>query len=106
MLIIVKNDAIIVINFPAGPSKCLVPPERLKDIHKMESECEPAVRCQVLDPYDEPDGVLADAECRLVIGDPTSTFWTYLILRFVISFTTKYNFNKWNKFNNNVVQTN
>ncbi|KAJ0179368.1 hypothetical protein K1T71_005080 [Dendrolimus kikuchii] len=65
----------------AGPSKCLVPPERLEEINTIESDCEPAVRCQVLDPYDEPDGVLADAECRLVIGDPASTFWVYLILR-------------------------
>jgi hypothetical protein len=47
----------------------------------MSSECKPAVRCQVLDPYDEPGGVLADAECRLTIGDPTSTFTIYLILR-------------------------
>lgn len=44
-------------------------------------ECKPAVRCQVLDPYDEPDGVLADAECRLQIGDPAYTFTVYLILR-------------------------
>ncbi|KAG6464010.1 hypothetical protein O3G_MSEX014216 [Manduca sexta] len=65
----------------AGPSKCLVPPERLADIMKDDEECTPAVRCQVLDPYDEPDGVLADAECRLVIGDPAATFWTYLFIR-------------------------
>lgn len=67
----------------AGPSKCLVPPDRLAEIKKDGVECVPAVRCQVLDPYDEPDGVLADAECRLVVGDPTSTFWTYLILRVI-----------------------
>lgn len=65
----------------AGPSKCLVPPERLEEIKKIESDCQPAVRCEVLDPYDEPGGVLANAECRLVIGDPTSTFWSYLFIR-------------------------
>lgn len=64
----------------AGPSKCLVPPERLAEMNQ-DDDCTPAVRCQVLDPYDEPDGVLADAECRLVIGDPTSSFWAYFILR-------------------------
>ncbi|PZC75860.1 hypothetical protein B5X24_HaOG205562 [Helicoverpa armigera] len=64
----------------AGPSQCLVPPNRLAEVTEDE-ECRPAVRCQVLDPYDEPDGVLADAECRLVIGDPSYTFWTYLVVR-------------------------
>ncbi|KAF9410041.1 hypothetical protein HW555_010758 [Spodoptera exigua] len=64
----------------AGPSKCQVPPNRLAEVSDDE-DCRPAVRCQVLDPYDEPDGVLADAECRLVIGDPSYTFWTYLIIR-------------------------
>ncbi|KOB69195.1 Macrophage MHC class I receptor 2-like protein, partial [Operophtera brumata] len=48
-----------------GQSQCLVPEERLQEIEKHESQCQPAVRCHVLDPYDEPDGVLADAECRL-----------------------------------------
>lgn len=67
----------------AGPSKCLVPPERLAEMNQ-DDDCTPAVRCQVLDPYDEPDGVLADAECRLVIGDPTSSFWAYFILRYTI----------------------
>ncbi|XP_045763576.1 uncharacterized protein LOC123866204 [Maniola jurtina] len=64
-----------------GPSKCLVPSDRLKDIVHNGETCHPAVRCQVLDPYDEPDGVLADAECRQIIGDPTYTFWTYFIIR-------------------------
>uniref|UniRef100_A0A2A4JXZ6 Major facilitator superfamily associated domain-containing protein n=1 Tax=Heliothis virescens TaxID=7102 RepID=A0A2A4JXZ6_HELVI len=64
----------------AGPSQCLVPPNRLAEVTEDEN-CRPAVRCQVLDPYDEPDGVLADAECRLIIGDPTYTFWTYLVVR-------------------------
>ncbi|XP_045534115.1 uncharacterized protein LOC106708597 [Papilio machaon] len=64
-----------------GPFQCLVPEDRLAEINTMDRPCRPAVRCQVLDPYDEPDGVLADAECRLVIGDPTYTFWTYFIVR-------------------------
>ncbi|CAK1551833.1 unnamed protein product [Leptosia nina] len=65
----------------AGPSKCIVPADRLEDINPDGGECKPAVRCQVLDPYDEPDGVLANAECRLVIGDPSYTFWSYFIIR-------------------------
>ncbi|CAH2092017.1 unnamed protein product [Euphydryas editha] len=64
-----------------GPSKCPVPPERLAQLKSEDEQCRPAVRCQVLDPYDEPDGVLADAECRLVIGDPSYTFWTYFVTR-------------------------
>ncbi|XP_026764996.1 uncharacterized protein LOC113523296 [Galleria mellonella] len=65
----------------SGPSKCTVPPQRLEDLYVNTDECTPAVRCQVLDPYDEPDGVLANAECRLVIGDPTYTFSTYFVIR-------------------------
>lgn len=65
----------------AGPSRCSVPEQRLRELQLENEECKPAVRCEVLDPYDEPDGVLADAECRLVIGDPNSTFWTYLVIR-------------------------
>ncbi|XP_041973029.1 uncharacterized protein LOC121728799 isoform X2 [Aricia agestis] len=64
-----------------GPSKCLVPPEKLVELQQLEECTKPAVRCQVLDPYDEPDGVLANAECRLVIGDPTYTFWSYFVIR-------------------------
>lgn len=66
-----------------GAFQCLVPEERLAEINTVDAPCRPAVRCQVLDPYDEPDGVLADAECRLVIGDPTYTFWTYLVVRYL-----------------------
>ncbi|XP_045459822.1 uncharacterized protein LOC123670369 [Melitaea cinxia] len=64
-----------------GPSKCPVPPERLAELKTEDEDCRPAVRCQVLDPYDEPDGVLVDAECRLVIGDPAYTFWSYFVTR-------------------------
>ncbi|RVE49531.1 hypothetical protein evm_005872 [Chilo suppressalis] len=60
--------------YRASSPSCSVPSERLPESSVMESECKPAVRCQVLDPYDEPDGVLADAECRLTIGDPAYTF--------------------------------
>lgn len=35
----------------------------------------------MLDPYDEPNGVLAEAQCRLVIGDPSYTFWSYFVIR-------------------------
>ncbi|XP_049888125.1 uncharacterized protein LOC126382357 [Pectinophora gossypiella] len=59
------------------PSHCLVPADKLE----YSEDCRPAVRCQVLDPYDEPGGVLADAECRLVIGDPAYSFWTYFVIR-------------------------
>lgn len=72
------DDGII---FTAGQSKCIVPPDRLQEINPDGGECKAAVRCQVLDPYDEPDGVLANAECRLVIGDPSYTFWTYFVIR-------------------------
>ncbi|XP_050672648.1 uncharacterized protein LOC126970625 isoform X11 [Leptidea sinapis] len=65
----------------AGPTKCAVPPERLKELSQDVEDCKPAVRCQVLDPYDEPGGVLADAECRRVVGDPDATFWIYLVIR-------------------------
>ncbi|XP_045492373.1 uncharacterized protein LOC123691837 [Colias croceus] len=65
----------------SGPSKCIVPPEKIEEINRDGGECTPAVRCEVLDPYDEPDGVLADAECRLVIGDPAYTFWSYFVIR-------------------------
>ncbi|CAG9792005.1 unnamed protein product [Diatraea saccharalis] len=67
--------------YRASSPSCLVPAAKLPEFSVMQSECKPAVRCQVLDPYDEPDGVLADAECRLTIGDPSATFTTYLILR-------------------------
>lgn len=70
----------------AGESKCMVPPERLSEVAAEGEECRAAVRCRVLDPYDEPDGVLADAECRLVVGDPAYTFWSYLVIRYVIYF--------------------
>ncbi|KAL0839610.1 hypothetical protein ABMA28_016289 [Loxostege sticticalis] len=63
----------------SGP-QCIVPLDQLPAEAEF-GECKPAVRCQVLDPYDEPDGVLADAECRLQIGDPAYTFTVYLILR-------------------------
>nr|XP_026491085.1 uncharacterized protein LOC113397135 [Vanessa tameamea]XP_026491086.1 uncharacterized protein LOC113397135 [Vanessa tameamea] len=63
-----------------GPSKCPVPAERLAALGA-GAACRAAVRCQVLDPYDEPGGVLADAECRLVVGDPTYSFWTYFVIR-------------------------
>ncbi|XP_053599751.1 uncharacterized protein SP1173 isoform X2 [Plodia interpunctella] len=66
----------------SGASKCTVPPQRLRELTLSSSEpCRPAVRCLVLDPYDEPDAVLADAECRRVVGDPAYTFTTYFILR-------------------------
>lgn len=79
--------------FLAGPSKCQVPPSRLAELVGAEDEeCRPAVRCQVLDPYDEPDGVLADAECRLIIGDPSYTFWTYLVIRSVITLSYSHNY--------------
>ncbi|XP_013185915.2 uncharacterized protein LOC106131367 [Amyelois transitella] len=66
----------------SGASKCVVPPQRLRDLNfESSGPCRPAVRCLVLDPYDEPDGVLADAECRRVVGDPAFTFTTYFILR-------------------------
>ncbi|XP_037967817.2 uncharacterized protein LOC105385226 [Plutella xylostella] len=65
----------------AKPSKCNVPQNRLDQLLEDNPECRPAVRCQVLDPYDEPDGVLAEAQCRLVIGDPSYTFWSYLVVR-------------------------
>ncbi|CAH0721680.1 unnamed protein product, partial [Brenthis ino] len=64
-----------------GASKCVVPPERLAGLVAEGEACRAAVRCQVLDPYDEPGGVLADAECRLVLGDPGYTFWTYFVIR-------------------------
>ncbi|CAG4964486.1 unnamed protein product [Parnassius apollo] len=64
-----------------SPFQCLVPADRLAGINTIDRPCRPAVRCQVLDPYDEPDGVLADAECRLIIGDPAYTFWSYFVLR-------------------------
>ncbi|CAH2062787.1 unnamed protein product, partial [Iphiclides podalirius] len=64
-----------------GPFQCRVPEERLAEVHTRDVPCRPAVRCQVLDPYDEPDAVLSDAECRLVIGNPAYTFWVYFLLR-------------------------
>lgn len=64
----------------SGGPQCIVPLDQLPAEAEF-GECKPAVRCQVLDPYDEPDGVLADAECRLQIGDPAYTFTVYLILR-------------------------
>ncbi|XP_072941724.1 uncharacterized protein SP1173 [Epargyreus clarus] len=60
--------------------QCPVPAKRLEQLAE-GGACSPAVRCRVLDPYDEPGGVLADAECRLVLGDPGYTFWTYFVVR-------------------------
>ncbi|XP_026326657.1 uncharacterized protein LOC113235241 [Hyposmocoma kahamanoa] len=63
-----------------GPSHCILPESRLEKV--MENNyCRPAVRCEVLDPYDVPNGVLADAECLLEIGDPAVTFTTYFVIR-------------------------
>ncbi|KAI5634323.1 MFS_1 like family domain-containing protein [Phthorimaea operculella] len=62
------------------PSHCEVPREKLSE-SELTKDCTPAVRCEVLDPYDEPNTVLADGECRLVIGDPGYTFWTYFVIR-------------------------
>lgn len=59
-----------------------MPPVVVERLEEIESDCKPAVRCKVLDPYDEPNGVLAEAQCRLVIGDPSYTFWSYFIIRF------------------------
>ncbi|KAI8440266.1 hypothetical protein MSG28_001633 [Choristoneura fumiferana] len=64
-----------------GEARCIVPPERLADITGEDDECIPTVRCQVLDPYDEPQGVLAHAECKIYTGDPTTTFWSYFVIR-------------------------
>ncbi|KAL4714450.1 hypothetical protein ACJJTC_017745 [Scirpophaga incertulas] len=69
--------------YTANSPSCAVPAERLPESSILQSECKPAVRCQVVDPYDEPDGVLVDAECQLTIGDPAQTFIAYLIIRMV-----------------------
>lgn len=63
--------------------QCIVPSDIYDDLLLIEKDCNPIVRCRVVDPYDEPGGVLADAQCRLVIGDPTYTFWVYFVIRCV-----------------------
>lgn len=75
----------VLIPFSDGPSHCLVPEHRVEDLKKkINGSCEPSVRCKVLDPYDVPNGVLADAECRLEIGDPATTFSTYFVIRYIL----------------------
>lgn len=39
------------------------------------------IKCDVEEPYYSPDSVLADSECLRVIGDPSTTFWSYLFIR-------------------------
>lgn len=76
--------------FSDGPSHCLLPKSRLEKLTQ-NGNCRPAVRCDVLDPYDVPNGVLADAECRLVIGDPAATFSTYFVIRYIVNFSYSLN---------------
>ncbi|VVC89163.1 unnamed protein product [Leptidea sinapis] len=69
------NGQCVVYMQHADRLRCAVPPERLKEFSQDVEDCKPAVRCQVLDPYDEPGGVLADAECRRVLR---SRYWALL----------------------------
>lgn len=55
--------------------------ERIKDPNN--NSCIPVIQCDVDDPYDAPNSVLAESQCLQVIGDPTTTFWSYLFLRSV-----------------------
>lgn len=45
------------------------------------NSCHPVIQCDVDDPYSSPDSVLAESQCVQVIGDPSATFWSYLIIR-------------------------
>lgn len=45
------------------------------------NSCHPVIQCDVDDPYDAPNSVLAESQCVQVIGDPSKTFWTYLVIR-------------------------
>lgn len=47
------------------------------------NSCVPVIQCDVDDPYDSPNSVLAESQCLQVIGDPATTFWSYLFLRSV-----------------------
>lgn len=45
------------------------------------NSCRPVIQCDVDDPYDSKDSILANSQCIKTIGDPEYTFWTYLIIR-------------------------
>lgn len=68
--------------YPVGLT-CEIYPEIEKYLKNSVTNrtCIPVVACDVDDPYDAPNSVLADSRCVQTIGNPDVTFWLYLILR-------------------------
>ncbi|XP_055693493.1 uncharacterized protein LOC129795946 [Lutzomyia longipalpis] len=71
--------------YPLDGFSCHIPPAQATymKLYKNTTKCKPMVECEVHDPYDNPGSVLAESQCIKVIGNPSETFWMYLIIRSV-----------------------
>lgn len=63
----------------AGNFSCRIPLEELYSLGY--SRCR--VVCSVPDPYSSSNSVLAQSDCKRIIGDASLTFWIYLLVRSV-----------------------
>ncbi|XP_055530515.1 uncharacterized protein LOC129721677 isoform X2 [Wyeomyia smithii] len=69
--------------YPLDGFSCNIPEKQVIWMKLLinSSNCTPKIECEVHNPYDNEDSVLAESVCMKIVGDPETTFWSYLLLR-------------------------
>jgi hypothetical protein len=64
--------------YPLDGFTCNIPQDQIVYMKATRTNCEPAVECEMYNPYNSEDSILGET---LLIGDPDLTFWFYLAIR-------------------------
>ncbi|XP_029713180.2 uncharacterized protein LOC109418703 [Aedes albopictus] len=69
--------------YPLDGFSCNIPEKQVVWMKLLinSSHCTPKIECEVHNPYDNEESVLAESVCMRIVGDPELTFWSYLLLR-------------------------
>lgn len=69
--------------YPLDGFSCNIPEKQVAwmMLVKNTTHCNAKIECEVQNPYDDEDSVLAESVCMRINGDPELTFWGYLLLR-------------------------
>ncbi|KAI9587501.1 uncharacterized protein LOC119632554 [Glossina fuscipes] len=70
-------------NYPLDGFQCQVPLQQANYMIQLKngSDCKPMIECQVVNPYDYKDSVLAHSECVKITGDLEATLGGYMAIR-------------------------
>ncbi|XP_055625273.1 uncharacterized protein LOC129767972 [Toxorhynchites rutilus septentrionalis] len=71
--------------YPLNGFSCNIPEKQVAWMKLLinSSNCTPKIECEVQNPYDSENSVLAESVCMKIVGDPEVTFWSYLLIRAV-----------------------